>query len=198
MYLIAGLGNPGAKYEKNRHNVGFLVMDALVDHFSLTGPKNKYKSALYDGEIEGEKIILLKPQTFMNNSGQAIAEAAKFFKIPNDHVLVFYDELDLEPGKLRAKKGGGAAGHNGIRSIDAHLGNDFWRFRIGIGHPGQKELVHGYVLSDFYKKDEAWLEPLKKSIAKHFPLMLDNKIDSAMSKINQDVIAALKTTNTPS
>ncbi|MBK67163.1 MAG: aminoacyl-tRNA hydrolase [Rickettsiales bacterium] len=192
MWLIAGLGNPGSKYERNRHNIGFMAMDHIIETHNFSSPKNKYKAECFDGTIGDEKVLIMKPQTYMNNSGISISEAARFYKIPLERVLVFYDELDLAEGKVKAKKGGGSAGHNGIKSLDAHLGNNFWRIRLGIGHPGKKELVHSYVLGDFMDIEKKWLEPMLSSIAKHFPLMVDHGIDKAVSKINQDIINATK------
>ncbi len=192
MWLLVGLGNPGDKYKNNRHNVGFLTVDALVSAYNFSGPKSKFQAHIFDGNINGEKALILKPQTYMNNSGEAIRAAATFYKIPAEKIIVFYDELDLSAGKIKAKKAGGAAGHNGIKSLYAHCGKEMWKIRIGIGHPGNKDAVHSYVLGDFYKKDEPWLDALYKSIAKHIPLMLENEIDKAMSKINQDIMPALK------
>lgn len=192
MWLIVGLGNPGDKYKKNRHNIGFMVADHLVSEFGFKGPKSKFQADLFDGEIKGEKALIIKPQTYMNNSGEAIRAVANFYKIAPENILVFYDELDLAPGKVKAKKAGGAAGHNGIKSLYAHCGKEMWKIRLGIGHPGEKHIVHSYVLGDFYKKDEIWLDALYKAIAKHIPLMLENDMDKAMSKINQDIMPALK------
>lgn len=172
MLLIAGLGNPGPKYEKNRHNIGFMAVDELARAHGFGPWRKKFQSEVAEGEIAGRKALLLKPQTFMNESGRAVGEAAKFYKLSPADIVVFYDELDLAPGRLRMKTGGGAAGHNGIRSIAASpVGDAFRRARLGIGHPGQKELVHGYVLSDFAKADQAWLEPLIRACAEAAPLL---------------------------
>ncbi len=185
MRLVVGLGNPGAEYARNRHNVGFMAADVIATHYSFPGWRKRFKGEATEGTISGERILLLKPLTYMNESGQSVAEAANFLKIDPGHVYVMHDELDLAPGKLRVKKGGGAAGHNGIRSIDAHLGNDFWRVRIGIGHPGHKALVLKAVLGDFAKADVAWLVPLLDAIAEKFPLLLDGDANGYMSKVSQ-------------
>ncbi len=188
MWLLVGLGNPGDKYEYNRHNIGFLAVDAIADTFGFPAYKKKYQGLMAEGNIEGEKVILLKPQTYMNNSGQSVGEAAKFYKIPLDRIAVFHDELDLAAGKIRTKKGGGNAGHNGLRSMDSHLNsNDYWRIRLGIGHPGDKAMVHNHVLSDFSKNDLIWLKPLIEAIGDHVPLMVQGKDNEFMSKVAQAV-----------
>ncbi|HKJ74022.1 MAG TPA: aminoacyl-tRNA hydrolase [Alphaproteobacteria bacterium] len=165
MWIFVGLGNPGKEYAGNRHNVGFMAVDQIVRRQNLPPYRKRFNAYVSEGVIGGEKVLIVRPQTYMNNSGQAVSEAARFYKIPAEQVVVFYDELDLEPSKVRVKVGGGSAGHNGIRSIDAHIGNGFKRVRIGIGHPGHKELVHRYVLHDFAKADLEWLEPLLDAIA---------------------------------
>ncbi len=188
MWLLVGLGNPGDKYEYNRHNIGFLAIDAIADTYGFPAYKKKYQGLMAEGNIEGEKVILLKPQTYMNNSGQSVGEAAKFYKIPLDRIAVFHDELDLAAGKIRTKKGGGNAGHNGLRSMDSHLNsNDYWRIRLGIGHPGDKAMVHNHVLSDFSKNDLIWLKPLIEAIGDHVPLMVQGKDNEFMSKVAQSV-----------
>ena len=188
MWLLVGLGNPGDKYEYNRHNIGFLAVDAIADTFGFPAYKKKYQGLMAEGNIEGEKVILLKPQTYMNNSGQSVGEAAKFYKIPLDRIAVFHDELDLAAGKIRTKKGGGNAGHNGLRSMDSHLNsNDYWRIRLGIGHPGDKAMVHNHVLSDFSKNDLIWLKSLIEAIGDHVPLMVQGKDSEFMSKVAQAV-----------
>ncbi len=166
MLLIVGLGNPGPKYAKNRHNIGFMAVDEIA-RFHRFGPwKKRFQAECAEGEIASVKCLAMKPQTFMNESGRAVGEAAQFFKIPPAEIIVFYDEIDLAPGRFRMKTGGGAAGHNGIRSISASpVGADFRRARMGVGHPGQKELVHGHVLSDFHKVDAQWLEALLRACA---------------------------------
>ncbi|HEY1299758.1 MAG TPA: aminoacyl-tRNA hydrolase, partial [Stellaceae bacterium] len=149
MRLLVGLGNPGARYARNRHNIGFLALDAIARRYRLPDFRNRFKGELTEGPIGGDKRLLLKPQTFMNDSGDSVLAAASFYKIPPAEIVVIHDEIDLQPGKLRVKRGGGNAGHNGLRSIDARLGPDYWRVRIGVGHPGVKELVQPYVLQNF-------------------------------------------------
>ena len=166
MRLLVGLGNPGQKYAMNRHNVGFMALERIRDVYGLSPWRKRFQGLASDGVIEGEKVLLLKPETYMNESGRAVGEAARFVKIGTSGIVVFHDELDLAPGRLRIKTGGGNAGHNGLRSITAHLDNEYTRVRIGIGHPGAKELVAGYVLHDFAKSDAAWLEPLLDAIAR--------------------------------
>ena len=165
MKLFVGLGNPGDKYARHRHNVGFMAVERIAERHRFGPWKRKFQGLAADGEIDGEKVLLLKPDTYMNESGRAVGEACRFLKIGIGEVVAFHDELDLAPGKLKAKAGGGNAGHNGLRSITQHVGNDFVRVRIGIGHPGAKELVHGYVLHDFSKADEAWLGPMLDAVA---------------------------------
>ena len=175
MIILAGLGNPGEKYARHRHNVGFLAADAIADAHGFGPARSKFQSEIREGFLSGpagrEKAIILKPQTYMNESGLALRKAADFYKLGVEDVVVFYDELDLAPGKLRVKTGGGAAGHNGIRSIDAHLGNAFRRVRIGIGHPGDKRQVSNYVLGNFSKADHDWLDPMLDAIAAAAPFL---------------------------
>lgn len=165
MLLIVGLGNPGTKYTHNRHNIGFMAVDEIARTHNFNPFKSKFQGELAEGQIDGVKTLLLKPKTFMNESGRSVGEALRFYKIPLEDVVVIYDELDLAPGKVRIKKGGGSGGHNGIKSIDAHVGKDYRRVRLGIGHPGDKNLVSNYVLNDFAKADEVWLSPLLYGIA---------------------------------
>lgn len=165
MKLFVGLGNPGAQYAGNRHNVGFMAVDAIAERHGFGPWKKKFQGLAADGEIDGQRILLLKPQTYMNESGRSVGEAARFLKIDLTDIIVFYDEIDLAPSKLKVKTGGGNAGHNGLRSITAHCGNDYQRVRIGVGHPGEKHLVAHYVLSDFAKADRTWLAPLLDAIA---------------------------------
>lgn len=184
MWLIVGLGNPGAEYAKHRHNIGFMAVDEIAAACGFKPFKTKYKGAYVEGEIAGEKVALLKPMTFMNESGRSVAEAARFYKIPTSRILVFHDELDLLPGKVRVKTGGGAAGHNGLRSLDDWLDNpDYRRVRLGIGHPGDKDRVHGYVLGNFAREDEDWLSRLLPALAAHLPLLLQGKEAEFMSKV---------------
>jgi len=187
MWLVAGLGNPGNQYEGNRHNIGFMAADAIAAEHGFPAFRSKFQAAMSEGRIGAHKVILLKPQTFMNNSGQSVAAAAKFYKIAPDRILVLHDELDLKPGQIRIKQGGGNAGHNGLRSIGSHLNaKDYWRMRIGIGHPGNKEKVHGHVLSDFARSERQWVESTVKSIASHIGLLLDGKDNEFMSKVAMD------------
>lgn len=165
MLLLVGLGNPGDKYARHRHNVGFMAVDAIADACRFGPERRKFHAKMREGEIAGVRAVALKPQTFMNDSGQAVGEAMRFFKLSSAQVVVFHDELDLEPGKIKVKSGGGLAGHNGLRSIGEHIGPDFRRVRIGIGHPGSKERVTGHVLGDFSKSDAAWLRPLIDALA---------------------------------
>lgn len=166
MKLLVGLGNPGAKYERNRHNVGFMAVDRIAADHGFGTFRRRFHGQVADGEIAGERVLILKPDTYMNESGQAVGEAARFLKISESDIVVLYDEIDLAPGKLKVKTGGGNAGHNGLRSISAHLGNDYVRVRIGVGHPGRKDLVAHYVLHDFAAADREWLEPLLEAISK--------------------------------
>jgi len=171
MQLFVGLGNPELKYAKNRHNIGFMAIDALAAAYGFGDFREKYHGLLAEGQIGQEKVLLLKPQTFMNKSGVSVSEAVNFFKLDGSQIVVFYDELDLPPGKLRMRRGGGFAGHNGLRSINAHMGADFRRARLGIGHPGDKAKVTGHVLGDFAKADADWLADFLKALADHAPLL---------------------------
>ncbi len=167
MRLFVGLGNPGAKYQANRHNIGFMALDAIARRHGFSPWRRRFQGETAEGTIDREKVILLKPLTYMNDSGRSVQDAASFFKIAPGEISVFHDELELLPSKLRVKIGGGIAGHNGLRSISAHIGNDYRRVRLGIGHPGVKELVHGHVLSDFAKADRPWVEALCEAVADH-------------------------------
>lgn len=187
MWLLVGLGNPGAKYAKNRHNIGFMVLDAIADDCGAPAWRSKFQSEMSEGRIDGQKVVLLKPQTYMNESGQAIAKAAKFYKIDPARIVVFHDELDIAPGKVKVKLGGGLAGHNGLKSAKAHLGSaDFWRVRIGIGHPGDRNAVSGYVLSDFAKGEVPVFERLNESLSKHISMLLDGNADDFMTRVSED------------
>ncbi|MBX3508113.1 aminoacyl-tRNA hydrolase [Parvibaculum sp.] len=184
MILLVGLGNPGEKYARNRHNVGFMAADAIVRRHSFSPPRARFQGLVCEGMLAGEKAIVLKPTTYMNESGRAVGEAMRFYKLTPADVVVLYDELDLEAGKVRMKTGGGAAGHNGIRSIAAHIGPDFRRVRIGIGHPGEKERVLGHVLGDFSKADAAWLEPMLDAMADAAPLLAEGKDATFANKVH--------------
>ncbi|MGA9657636.1 MAG: aminoacyl-tRNA hydrolase [Asticcacaulis sp.] len=182
MHLIVGLGNPGSQYAKNRHNIGFMLIDEMARSPAFGPEKKNFDGITMDGQIETargmEKVLLLKPQTYMNLSGQSVQKAMQFYKIKPERVIVFHDELDLAPGRLRLKMGGGHAGHNGLRSIMANIGPNFVRGRMGIGHPGAKEMVLGWVLSDFAKADQAWLSALNEACARSMPILLSGAPDA--------------------
>ena len=197
MLVIAGLGNPGAKYSGNRHNVGFMAADAFARRHGFPAWSIKFQAEIASGTIGGEKVLLIKPQTFMNLSGQSVGEALRFHKLSPADLVVLYDELDLAPGKLRIKTGGGAGGHNGIRSLDAHVGKDYRRVRIGIGHPGDKALVHNHVLGDFAKADAVWLEPLLAAIADHAEILVKGDDNGFMNKVSLAVPGAAKPGRAP-
>ena len=165
MKLFVGLGNPGAKYARNRHNIGFMAVDAIADAHGFGPWRSKFQGEVSEGWLGREKVLLLKPMTFMNRSGQSVGEAMRFYKLDSTEVTVFHDELDLAPGKVRAKSGGGHAGHNGLRSIHDHIGAAYDRVRLGIGHPGRKELVSAYVLGDFAKADSQWLDDVLHGVS---------------------------------
>jgi len=165
MKLFVGLGNPGSAYARHRHNVGFMALERIVQRHGLGPWKRRFHGLVCDGPIGGRRVTLLKPQTYMNDSGQAVGEAQRYLKIAEGDIYVFHDEIDLVPGKLRVKAGGGNAGHNGLRSISAHIENEYQRVRIGVGHPGSKDLVTHHVLRDFAKADAVWLKPLLDAIA---------------------------------
>ena len=169
MKLLVGLGNPGRQYANNRHNVGFMAVEAIAARHRFSPWRKRFQGQTSDGEFDGERVLLLKPDTYMNESGRAVGEAARFLKISTADIVVFHDELDLDPGRLKVKSGGGNAGHNGLRSISQHLDNAYHRVRIGIGHPGHKDLVASYVLHDFAKADATWLTPLLDAIADAAP-----------------------------
>ena len=184
MYLIVGLGNPGDKYSKNRHNIGFMAVDKIAEDSGFPSFRDKFQGGYAEGRIGGQKVGILKPQTYMNNSGQSVSAAAKFYKIPPERVITFFDELDLDPGKVKIKVGGGNAGHNGLKSIQAHLGTpDFKRVRIGIGHPGQKDKVTPHVLGDFSKADHKWLEPLLDNLARYIDLLIEGEDSQYIEKL---------------
>ena len=165
MQIFVGLGNPGSKYARNRHNIGFMALDRIAEDHGFSPWKSKFQGKISEGMLGREKVLLLKPETFMNRSGQSVGEAMRFYKLEPGDITVFHDELDLAPGKVRVKQGGGHAGHNGLRSIHGHIGEAYQRVRLGIGHPGHKDAVSGYVLHDFPRADEDWLGPLMDGIA---------------------------------
>ncbi|WP_262689934.1 aminoacyl-tRNA hydrolase [Kordiimonas aestuarii] len=183
MLLFVGLGNPGSAYEKHRHNVGFMALDRIVERHNFSAGPKRWHADTYEGRLGSEKLLLLKPQTFMNNSGQSVGEAMRFFKLTPEDIVVFYDELDLAFGKIKVKIGGGAAGHNGIRSISSHIGPDFTRVRIGIGHPGDKARVHGHVLGDFAKAEQNTLEDMLAAIANEAGFLADRDNPRFMTEV---------------
>lgn len=187
MRLFVGLGNPGKQYQLNRHNIGFMALDIIVERHKFSAWEKDFKGLVCKGKLGGENIVLLKPQTFMNLSGQSVQAAAAFYKILPDDIVVFHDELDLQGGKIRIKKGGGAAGHNGLRSIDEQLGSMYWRVRLGIGHPGMKEMVSGHVLGNFAEEDEKWLVPLLSGIGEYADRLAKGDTAGFMSKVAQTV-----------
>ncbi|MBT3237780.1 MAG: aminoacyl-tRNA hydrolase [Rhodospirillaceae bacterium] len=173
MLLLVGLGNPGGDYANNRHNIGFMAVDEIVRRHSFTPFKSKFSGELSEGRIGNDKVLALKPMTYMNESGRSVGAAASFYKIEPADVLVIHDEIDLEAGRMRCKSGGGHAGHNGLRSIHAHIGDAYRRLRLGVGHPGDRGQVSDHVLKDFSKADKTWLEPLLDGIADHIGLLVD-------------------------
>lgn len=171
MKLIVGLGNPGPKYAGNRHNIGFMAVDRIASDYGFSAWRAKHQGSLSEGRFDSDRAVLLKPETFMNNSGQSVRAAMRFFKLDPSEVVVLHDEIDLAPGKVKHKVGGGHAGHNGLRSIHAHIGPDYARVRIGIGHPGRKELVPAYVLRDFSKTDQDWLDDVLRGVSDGAPFL---------------------------
>ena len=182
MMLFVGLGNPGSQYEKNRHNVGFMAVSRIVEYHNFSPWKNKFQGSISNGLLRNQKIIILKPNTFMNLSGQSVGEVIRFYKIPSSKVIVFHDEIDFPLGKLKFKSGGGHAGHNGLRSISEHIGSDYIRIRIGVGHPGNKNAVANYVLGDFSKVEQETITQILKVISTEAPdLTLENATDFGKS-----------------
>ena len=171
MQIFVGLGNPGAKYAQNRHNIGFMALDEIANAHGFGPWKSRFQGLVSEGRFGSDKVVLIKPETFMNLSGQSVGEAMRFYKLTPDDITVFHDELDLAPGKCRAKLGGGHAGHNGLRSIHAHIGPEYHRIRLGIGHPGHKDAVARYVLNDFAKAEAGWLDDLLRGIADGAPAL---------------------------
>jgi PTH1 family peptidyl-tRNA hydrolase len=192
MQLWVGLGNPEPGMARQRHNIGFMALDAIAAHHRFTPWRQRFKGLVAEGQIAGQKILALKPLTYMNASGESVQAAAAFFKLPPEAIHAFHDELDLVPGKLRVKRGGGAAGHNGLRSMDRQLGSpDYWRIRLGIGHPGDKDRVLGYVLGDFSRADQEWLVPLLDAVTDAAPLLAEGRAEDFMTRV------ALLTKGTP-
>jgi PTH1 family peptidyl-tRNA hydrolase len=184
MWLLIGLGNPGREYASTRHNIGFMAVDEIIRRHRFSGWRSDRKMAgeLAEGEIAGQKCLALKPQTYMNLSGDSVGAVARFYKIAPENFIVFHDELDLPPGKLRVKKGGGHGGHNGLKSIDQHCGKDYWRVRLGIGHPGDKALVSPYVLGAFAKSD-VWVDPLLAAVSEAVPDLLKGSETGFMNRV---------------
>jgi peptidyl-tRNA hydrolase, PTH1 family len=184
MRLLVGLGNLGQRYAGNRHNIGFMVVDAIARRHGFPAWRRRFHGLTAEGQISGERVLLLKPETYMNDSGRAVAEAMKFYRIEPADIIVFHDEIDLLPAKMRVKAGGGTAGHNGLRSIAAHIGNDFRRVRIGVGHPGARELVEYYVLQDFAKAEREWVEIVCDTIAENAALVAKGQDASFQNKVH--------------
>jgi PTH1 family peptidyl-tRNA hydrolase len=184
MLLFVGLGNPGAGYAGNRHNVGFMAVNAIAKRHGIGPFRRRFQGVACEGPLGSERALLLLPGTFMNESGRAVAEASHFYKLALSDIVVFHDEIELTPGKVRVKKGGGNAGHNGLRSITASIGNDYRRVRIGVGHPGHKDLVHAYVLNDFAKDEWPWVEALCGVIADNAELLTKNQDASFQNKVH--------------
>src|SRR6056297_4165643 len=185
MKLWVGLGNPGAKYAGNRHNIGWMAVERIAEAHGFGPFRAKFQGALSEGRLGSEKVLLLKPETFMNLSGQSVGEAMRFYKLAPEDITVFHDELDLVPGKVRVKQGGGHAGHNGLRSIHQHIGAEYRRVRLGVGHPGRKEMVSHYVLQDFSKADADWLDDLMRGIADGAPELADGRTDRFLNAVAQ-------------
>ena len=185
MFLIVGLGNPGAEYSGTRHNVGFMAADTGARRFPFNDFKSKHQGLLAEGEINGQKTLLLKPQTYMNLSGQSVGAVARFYKIAPENIIVFHDDLDLKPLDVRIKQGGSPGGHNGLKSIDAAIGNMYWRIRVGIGHPGDKAMVADYVLSNFSKQELNALDELLDKLVSHLPILMAGDATAYRTKIGE-------------
>ena len=184
MLLFVGLGNPGERYVANRHNIGFMAVQAVAKHHGIAPWRRKFQGVAVEGAVGGEKLLLLLPGTYMNESGRAVAEAANFYKLEPAQIVVFHDEAELPPGKVRLKIGGGNAGHNGLRSISEHIGNDYHRVRLGIGHPGDKNLMEAYVLQDFAKDERPWVEALCDIVADNVGLLIEGKDSTFQNKVH--------------
>lgn len=183
MRLLVGLGNPGTSYANNRHNVGFTALDAIAKRYAFSSWRKRFQGVSAEGAMDSEKVIALKPDTYMNLSGQSVGEAVRFFKIDPNDVIVIYDEIELAPGKVRVKCGGGSAGHNGIKSIDSHIGAEYWRVRLGVGRPPGAQDVSNHVLQNFTKADTEWLEPFLDAIADSVPLLVAGDENKFMTKV---------------
>jgi PTH1 family peptidyl-tRNA hydrolase len=197
MKLFVGLGNPGREYALNRHNVGFMAVDAIAAAHNFPAWRKRFSGLAAEGKLGNEPVLLFKPQTFMNESGRSAGEALRFYKLETDDVVVFHDEIDLAPGKVRVKAGGGVAGHNGLKSLTAHIGNDYVRVRIGVGHPGEKHLVSGHVLRNFAKADHDWLAPLLGAIAAEAPFLAEGANDKFQSHVAHALQAEADSTPEP-
>ena len=184
MLLFVGLGNPGPQYVGNRHNIGFMAVQAIAKQHRIAPWRRKFQGVAVEGTIGAEKVLLLLPDTFMNESGRAVAEAAHFYKLEAGSVVVFHDEAELAPGKVRLKKSGGNAGHNGLRSISEHIGNDYHRVRLGVGHPGSKDMMESYVLQDFAKSERPWVEALCEIVADNVELLIEGKDSTFQNKVH--------------
>ena len=189
MLLLVGLGNPGARYVGNRHNIGFMVVEEIAKRHGIGPWRRRFQGLACEGPLDGQRVLLLLPGTFMNESGRAVAEAAQFYKMPAGDVTVFHDEIELPPGKVRVKVGGGIAGHNGLRSISEHIGNEYRRVRIGVGHPGHKDLVEHYVLSDFAKSERGWVDALVTILADNVDFLVRGEDASFQNKVHLAMIA---------
>ena len=190
MLVIAGLGNPGARYARNRHNIGFMAIEAIASLHRVGPFRSRFSGMAAEGLIGGARVMLLAPQTYMNESGRSVGEALRFHKLDAASLIVIHDELDLAPAKVRVKVGGGNAGHNGLRSISAHVGNDYKRVRLGIGHPGDRALVHNFVLSDFSKSEMTWVEAVCRAVAESAPLLVESQDASFQNKTHLAIEAA--------
>lgn len=196
MKLIVGLGNPGAKYTRNRHNIGFMALDQIAADHGFGPWKGKHQGSVSEGRFGSDRAVLLKPETFMNNSGQSVQAAMRFHKIDPVDVIVLHDEIDLAPGKVKCKTGGGHAGHNGLRSIHAHIGPDYARVRLGVGHPGHKDAVPGYVLRDFPKADEAWLDDVLRGVSDGASYLVAGDLAKFMNAVGMRVTPPRPSTGT--
>ncbi len=197
MKLFAGLGNPGAKYAGHRHNIGFMALDRIAQDHGFGPWKRKFQGQISEGRLGSQKIVLLKPATFMNRSGQSVGEAMRFYKLDSTDVTVFHDEIDLAPGKLRCKAGGGHAGHNGLRSIHEHLGPHYDRVRMGVGHPGHKDRVPGYVLHDFAKADQEWLDDMLRGISDGIAHLADGDTGRFLNAVSLRLAPPRSSTSQP-
>ena len=189
MLLLVGLGNPGARYVGTRHNVGFMTVQAIAKRHGIGPWRRRFQGVACEGTLGGARVLLLLPGTYMNESGRAVAEAAHFYKLPLADITVFHDEIELAPGKVRVKVGGGIAGHNGLRSVSEHIGNDYHRVRIGVGHPGHKDLVEHYVLSDFAKSEQRWVEALTDILADNVDFLVRGEDASFQNKVHLAMVA---------